>query len=121
MARIRQTTGRPGLKAREILREVRREAAGEVEQTWHIYDSQVHVLALAFRSKSSKPFKLFPLRSDSGLGFPITVLRIVRVSRASEFGDGRRTCKPGRFCARFDGSELERLPDSADSADGRLN
>ena len=31
------------------------------ERTWHIYDSQGQILALAFRCKSLKPFTVFPL------------------------------------------------------------
>ena len=33
-----------------------------VERIWHIWDSQGQILALAFRQKSFKRFKLFPLR-----------------------------------------------------------
>ena len=51
-------------------REVDRQAA--VKRIWHISDSQDQILALAFSEKSSKHFKLFPLRLEAdrqGLGF----------------------------------------------------
>ena len=42
-----------------------------VERTGHIQDSQGQILALAFRHKSLKPFKLLPLRLNVGaLGPP---------------------------------------------------
>ena len=34
------------------------------ERTWHMQDSQGQIVAFAFRQKCSKPFKLFPLRSE---------------------------------------------------------
>ena len=33
------------------------------EGTWHMSDSQGHILALAFKLKSLKSFQVFPLRS----------------------------------------------------------
>ena len=39
-----------------------------VERMWHIQDSQGQILALPFRFKSVKPFKVFPLRSKAERG-----------------------------------------------------
>jgi len=36
-----------------------------VERMWQMQDSQGQILALAFRQKSSKPCKVFPLRSEA--------------------------------------------------------
>jgi len=36
-----------------------------VERTWHISDSLGQILALAFRTMSIKPLKLFPLRLEA--------------------------------------------------------
>ena len=35
------------------------------ERIWHIQNSQGQITALAFRSKSAKPWKLLPLRSEA--------------------------------------------------------
>ena len=38
-----------------------------VELTWHITDSQGQIMALSFRQKNLKHFKVFPLRSEAEL------------------------------------------------------
>ena len=65
-----------------------------VERIWHTPDSQGQILALAFRRKSSKPSKLFPLRSEAVPGGNRATLG--REARAPRAPSTRPSCPLSR-------------------------